>query len=70
MTEEQIKDRLRSMGFPVNNQTVRPMSQKADNVLKGIALNPTCNHNTRLAALAELERRKNPPLDVEVPQTA
>jgi len=70
MTEAQIKDKLRSMGIPVNNQTVRPMSQRADNVLKGIALNPTCNNDTRLAALAELERRKNPQLAVEVPQTA
>jgi hypothetical protein len=68
MTEAEIKDKLRNMGFPVNNQTVRPMSQRADNVLKGIALNPTCNPDTRLAALAELERRKNPPLAVE--QTA
>jgi len=60
MTEAEIQNKLRSMGFPVNNKTVRPMSQRADNVLKGIALNPTCNEDTRLAAIAELERRKAP----------
>lgn len=68
MTEEEIRNKLRNMGFPVNNKTVRPMSQRADNVLKGICLNPSCRLATRAAALAELEQRKNPPLAVE--QTA
>lgn len=67
MTETEIRDRVRSLGFPVN-VTVLPMSEKADNVLKGIILNPTCRGETRMAALAELERRKNPPVAIE--QTA
>lgn len=65
MTEAEIKEKLRNMGFPVNSRTVRPMSQKADNVLKGIVLNPTCNPETRANALAELERRRQPQPAVE-----
>lgn len=65
MSEEEIKNKLRNMGFPVNNKTVRPMSQRSDNVLKGIVLNPTCNPETRANALAELERRRQPQPAVE-----
>jgi len=64
MTEAEIRNRVRELGFPVT-LTVLPMSEKADNVLKGIILNPTCREETRMAALAELERRKNPPVAIE-----
>lgn len=68
MTNDEIRDKVRALGFPVGNVTVRPMTERADNVLKGIALNPSCREETRMAALAELERRKNPPIAIE--QTA